>query len=255
MCVVSIFILTVHPQYAIIFSGKGVDFMHHRQKTGGRVFFIFAATFASLAAVGLCAMFCLNSYVKRSVKSLIISPEDAAEYDADCIIILGCKVKDDGVPSDMLRDRLTRGIELYRSGAAPKLLMSGDHGRETYNEVGAMKQYAIDAGVPSEDVFMDHAGFSTYETMYRARDIFGAKKVVIVTQKYHIYRSLYVAKNLGLDAVGVTCDYETYRGQFKRDAREVLARCKDALMCVLKPEPKYLGDAIPVSGNGDITND
>lgn len=214
-----------------------------------------ALAVAALAAAGLCTLLGLNAYVKNSVGGLIITPEEAAGYDADCIIVLGCKVKDDGSPSDMLRDRLTRGVELYMDGASGKILMSGDHGRKNYNEVGAMKRFAIDAGVPSKDVFMDHAGFSTYETMYRARDVFGAKKVIIVTQRYHLYRSLYIARSLGLDAVGVCSDYQTYRGQLRRDVREVLARCKDAVSCVLKPKPKYLGEAIPVSGDGDLTND
>lgn len=213
------------------------------------------AALAGIAAAGLCAMLGINAYVKNSVSDMIVTSEDAKDFDADCIVILGCKVKDDGQPSDMLRDRLQRGIELYRLGAAPKIIMSGDHGRKNYNEVGTMKQYAVEAGVPSSDVFMDHAGFSTYETVYRAKEIFGAKKVVIVTQKYHLYRALYIAKSLGLDAVGVDSDLETYRGQLKRDVREVLARCKDFATSIIKPKPTYLGEAVPVSGDGDITND
>ena len=213
------------------------------------------AALAGIAAAGLCAMLGINAYVKNSVSDMIVTSEDAKDFDADCIVILGCKVKDDGQPSDMLRDRLQRGIELYRLGAAPKIIMSGDHGRKNYNEVGTMKQYAVEAGVPSSDVFMDHAGFSTYETVYRAKEIFGAKKVIIVTQKYHLYRALYIAKSLGLDAVGVDSDLETYRGQLKRDIREVLARCKDFATSIIKPKPTYLGEAVPVSGDGDITND
>lgn len=213
------------------------------------------AALAGIAAAGLCAMLGINAYVKNSVSDMIVTSEGAKDFDADCIVILGCKVKEDGQPSDMLRDRLQRGIELYRLGAAPKIIMSGDHGRKNYNEVGTMKQYAVEAGVPSSDVFMDHAGFSTYETVYRAKEIFGAKRVIIVTQKYHLYRALYIAKSLGLDAVGVDSDLETYRGQLKRDIREVLARCKDFATSIIKPKPTYLGEAVPVSGDGDITND
>ena len=214
-----------------------------------------AAAFLSLAAAGLAALLGVNAYVKSAVSDMIISAEEASGYGADCVIVLGCKVKENGVPSDMLRDRLTRGVELYRLGAAPKILMSGDHGREDYNEVGAMKSYAEEAGVPSEDVFMDHAGFSTYETMYRAKEVFKARRVVIVTQEYHLYRALYIAKKLGLEAVGVSSDLETYRGQLKRDVREVLARSKDFMTCIFTPKPKYLGEAIPVSGDGNLTND
>jgi len=181
--------------------------------------------------------------------------EDAAKLtDLDCILVLGCQVKSDGVPSHMLEDRLRRGVELYHAGVAPKLLMSGDHGQTDYDEVNTMKQYAIDAGVPSEDIFMDHAGFSTYESMYRAKEVFCASKILIVTQEYHLYRAIYVARALGLEACGVACDYRTYSGQFYRDVREVLARTKDFAKCIFKPEPTFLGEEIPISGNGNLTN-
>jgi len=121
--------------------------------------------------------------------------------------------------------------------------------------IGIMKQYAIDAGVPSEDIFMDHAGFSTYESVYRAKAIFQAENIVVVTQEYHLYRALYIAQNFGLTAHGVACDNVLYAGQTMRDLREVLARNKDFLTSVFKPEPTYLGEAIPVNGNGDLTND
>jgi vancomycin permeability regulator SanA len=155
----------------------------------------------------------------------------------------------------MLHDRLRRGVELYEAGAAPKLLMTGDHGRKNYDEVDVMKSFAVDAGIASENVFMDHAGFSTYESMYRAKEIFQAKKVIIVTQQYHLYRAIYIAESLGLEAYGVAADYRSYYGQTKRDIREVLARVKDFGTSILKPKPTYLGDAIPIWGDGNQTND
>lgn len=209
-----------------------------------------------LAVIGIGTVFGVNVYVKGVGNDNLLTAEQAAELEGvDCIIVLGCQVKDDGTPSDMLKDRLTRGIELYELGAAPKLLMSGDHGRKEYDEVGTMKQYAIDAGIPSEDIFMDHAGFSTYETVYRAKEIFGADKVIIVTQEYHLYRALYIAEKMDIEAYGVSSDYHTYAGQSMRECREILARCKDFVTTIFKPEPTYLGEAIPVSGNGDVTND
>ena len=138
---------------------------------------------------------------------------------------------------------------------SPILLMSGDHGRKEYDEVNAMKHYAIDNGVLSENIFMDHAFFSTYETVYRAKEIFEAEKVIIVTQEYHLYRALYIADQFGMDAYGVSADLNKYAGQSMRDFREVLARCKDFAMCIFKPEPTFLGEVIPISGNGDLTND
>lgn len=209
-----------------------------------------------LALLGGIIILGINAYVKHSVADRILTSEKAAELaDVDCIMVLGCQVKDSGKPSDMLADRLRRGIEVYELGASPKLLMSGDHGRTEYDEVNTMKQVAIDAGIPSSDVFMDHAGFSTYESVYRARDIFEADKIIIITQEYHLYRALFIAEKLGVEAYGVASDYHTYYGQAMRDFREILARNKDFLMTIFKPEPTYLGEAIPVSGDGDLTND
>lgn len=208
------------------------------------------------AALGFCIVLAVNAHVRTVGSTRLLAPEQAAELEeVDCIIVLGCQVKTDGSLSHMLRDRLIRGVELYHAGASPKLLMSGDHGRVNYDEVNAMKAYAVENGVPSVDVFMDHAGFSTYETVYRAKEIFGADKVIIVTQEYHLYRALYIAEALGIEAYGVSADLNRYGGQTMRDIREVLARCKDFAMCIFKPEPTYLGEAIPVSGNGDLTND
>jgi len=209
-----------------------------------------------LILIATVAVLVVNARVKAVGAAHLLSAMKAAALDdVDCIVVLGCHVFEEGSLSHMLRDRLLRGVELYHAGAAPKLLMSGDHGQQDYNEVGAMKQFAIQNGVPSEAVFMDHAGFSTYETIYRAKEIFKAERILIVTQEYHLYRALYIAKQFGVEAYGVSADLNTYAGQAVRDAREVLARCKDALFCVFKPEPTFLGEAIPVSGNGDSTND
>ncbi len=211
--------------------------------------------FACIALAGIVGIFGIDVYVRGSTAGRILTPEQAADLDADCILVLGCGVYADGTPSPMLSDRLRRGVELYELGAAPKLLMSGDHGSPDYNEVGAMKQYALDRGIDSSDIFMDHAGFSTYESMYRARDVFRAKKVVIVTQQYHLYRALYTARALGLDAYGVAGDYRQYAGQTYRNVREVLARVKDVATGAFKPKPTYLGNVIPITGDGNLTND
>ena len=200
-------------------------------------------------------VFVINLYVKKSTKKQIIENNDYSKLkDIDCIIILGAGIWGDK-PSPMLEDRLLQGISLYENNVSSKIIMSGDHGKEDYDEVNIMKDFAIEKGVPSENIFMDHAGFSTYESIYRAKEIFGAKKVVIVTQKYHLYRSLYIANQLGLDAYGVGADPRQYVGATYRELREILARNKDFVKCIFKPEPTYLGDTIPVSGDGDVTND
>ncbi len=209
-----------------------------------------------MVVLGSAAVLGVNGYVKHVGGRYMLSPSAAAGMeDVDCIIVLGCQVRDNGTPSPMLRDRLQRGVELYDLGAAPKLLMSGDHSREDYDEVGAMKRFAVEAGVPSADVFMDHAGFSTYETMYRAKEMFGAEKVLVVTQEYHLYRSLYIARQLGMEAYGVSAEAYDYAGQSMRDAREVLARCKDFAVALWQPELDGVGEMIPVSGDGDVTNE
>jgi vancomycin permeability regulator SanA len=195
----------------------------------------------------------INFYVVKSSEKYILEMKEAGE-GYDCVLVLGCGVWGDR-PSHMLEDRLLVGIELCKNGASEKLLMSGDHGSDEYDEVNVMKKFATDRGLDSEDVFMDHAGFSTYESMYRARDIFKAKKVLIVTQEYHLYRAIFVARRLGLDAYGVTSDLRDYGGQIFRDIREILARNKDMIYTIVQPEPTYLGKAIPVNGNGDLTND
>ncbi len=196
----------------------------------------------------------INAHVKNKTKELIVTPKECENFSADCIIVLGCGVKDDGTPSDMLKDRLKMGIELYNLGVAPKLLMSGDHGQVEYDEVNTMKDFAVSMGVPEEDIFLDHAGFSTYDSICRASEIFGAEKVVIVSQKYHLHRALYIADAFDIDARGVGADYHTYYGQTMRDFREVLARVKDYFNSILKPSPKYLGEEISLQANGNVTN-
>ena len=118
-----------------------------------------------------------------------------------------------------------------------------------------MKKFAIEKGVPSEDIFMDHAGFSTYESIYRAKEIFDADNIVIVTQEYHLYRALYIADKLDINAYGINSDPRQYSGQLFREIREILARNKDFINCIIKPKPTYLGESIPVSGDGNVTND
>lgn len=206
------------------------------------------------ALIGIM-MLSINFYVVNKTKNKIVTEKQAKELEnVDCILVLGAGIWGDK-PSPMLEDRLLQGITLYNNQTSLKIIMSGDHGKEEYDEVNVMKDFAIEKGVKSEDIFMDHAGFSTYDSVYRAKEIFKAQKIIIVTQKYHLHRALYVAEKLGIEAYGVASDPREYRGQVVRELREVLARDKDFFKCIIKPEPTYLGDTIPVSGNGDATND
>jgi len=205
--------------------------------------------------LGLLILFGVSAYVVVSTSGRIKTLDEISGDRYDCILVLGAGVWEGNKPSPMLEDRLLKGIELYKAGIAPKIIMSGDHGTESYDEVNVMKKYAIDHGVPSEDIFMDHAGFSTYDSVYRAIHIFQAKKVLIVTQEYHLYRALYIAKQLDLSADGVAAEKIAYSNQWIRDLREVLARDKDVVKSLLKPKSTYLGDPIPLDQSGDVTND
>ena len=204
-----------------------------------------------ITTVGCFMIVGINIYMCQSTRNQFSHELE----NADCILVLGAGVRKDNTPTSMLNDRLEEAVQLYKDKKAPKIIMSGDHGREDYDEVNVMKKFAIEKGVPSSDIFMDHAGFSTYESIYRAKEIFQVQKMIIVTQDYHLYRALYIANELGIEAVGYASNPRTYRGQLKRDVREIAARCKDYFTCLYKPKPTYLGESIPVSGNGDITND
>jgi len=208
----------------------------------------------------------INLFMIKTTEDQIVSSYDGtsgsvsnetlveiSRIEPECIMVLGASVHPDGTPSPMLEDRLETGIELYNRGVAPKLLLTGDNGQIEYNEVEAMKNYAVNAGVPEEDIFLDHAGFSTYDSVYRASYVFGVESMVAVTQEYHLFRTLHGCKKMGIEAVGIGADQEVYAGQEYREIREVLARVKDFVMWLIKPEATFLGEAIPISGSGIVT--
>lgn len=203
------------------------------------------------AAAILIYALSINSFMLEAY-SKSITEKPTQTYD--CILVLGCGVKDDGTPSDMLMDRILTGVELYEQGVAPVIIMSGDHGKKDYDEVNTMKNHAVKLGVPADKIFLDHAGFSTYESMYRAKAIFGVKSAAIVTQEYHLFRAMHDAETFGIYSAGVPADKHRYYGQTTRDIREIIARNKDFLFCLFKPKPTYLGDSIPLSLDGNVTN-
>lgn len=180
-----------------------------------------------------------NGIVVVSGGERIVSPDRAAKLkNVECILVLGCRVYSNE-PSAMLRDRVMQGVELYNLGASDTLFMTGDSRDRYYDETGAMSRLAQENGVPKADIVTDRYGLSTYESIYRAAKAYGYKKIIIVTQRYHLYRALYIAKQLGIEAYGVASDTREYKGQLNRDVREIAARSKDFLYCILKPEPEY----------------
>ena len=190
-------------------------------------------------AVVLCsagiAVLAVSLSIKASVADKVIAPNDAYLLeDVDLILVLGAGLRPDGSPSDMLADRLRVGIDLVKSGSCDTILMSGDNSGEHYNEVAAMKLFAEENGVAAENILTDGKGYSTYESVFRAVKEYGAKKIIIVTQKYHLYRALYIAKTFGIEAYGVSADLRPYRMQAYRDLREHVARFKDFLLTLEK---------------------
>ena len=207
---------------------------------------------ALAAGIGVIAV---NAHVTRQTRDYIIPESALGSLDGiDCVLVLGCGVRTDGKPTDMLADRIKVGIRVYESGVSDRLLMSGDHSRTNYDEVNTMKSIAVESGIPADNVFCDHAGFSTYESMYRALDIFGADKIIIVTQSYHLPRAIYNARRLGIEAYGVSADERVYAGQTYYDLREVLARVKDFFYCIFRPEPTFRGEKIPITALGSLTD-
>ena len=196
----------------------------------------------------------INIYMIESTKNKILNIDDIQNVEnIDAILILGCKAYSDG-PSLMLEKRLNKGVEIYHK-INSKIILSGDHGTKGYDEVNVMKEYILKDHIPNQDIFLDHAGFNTYDSIYRVQKIFNAKKIVIVTQKYHLYRAIYIANHLGVDAYGVEADDIPYRGiMIKNEIREILSRDKNFFKVIFKPKSKYLGDKIDLNGKSDVTN-
>ena len=186
----------------------------------------------SIAVISLVLLFLLaiNFIVIAGAGKITVGNKDyTVEKKYDAIVVLGAGLRQDGTPSNMLEDRLNGAIELYKKGVAPKIILSGDCSGEDYDEVSSMKKFCIDNGVPEDDIVRDDNGFSTYETMDNVVNKMGYKKIIVVTQKYHIYRSVYLARRMGAEADGFSTDYRDYifLAQRKRDVREFAARIKD----------------------------
>lgn len=197
----------------------------------------------------LLAVFLINLDVGLKSMQYIFSDADKAPK-AEVALILGAKVFSDGGLSDMLRDRADTAIGLYESGKVNKILMSGDHGTTAYDEVNAVKKYLLEKGVKEGDIFLDHAGFDTYDSLYRAKEIFQAQSVAIVSQNFHLPRAVYIGRSLGLEAYGVSADTHVYGGIENNKNREILADVKAFWGVNLRVKPKFLGSPIPLSGDG-----
>ncbi|MBN2351258.1 MAG: YdcF family protein [Spirochaetales bacterium] len=206
---------------------------------------------AGLACVFLGSVL-INAVVSASARGRITSPAEARP--ARAILLLGAKVYPDGRVSAVVEDRVRTAAEVYRAGKSKKILVSGDHGTNYYDEVDAIRKRLTAAGIPEEDIFLDHAGFNTYDSLYRARSVFGADSLIVVTQRFHIARALFLADRFGIRAEGVAADRRTYRDEARNELREFLARVAAFFNAVVfRPRPKFLGPPIDLSGDGRVT--
>lgn len=172
----------------------------------------------------------INGYMMLHTTGKVLTQKEAASLeDVDAIVVLGASVHGKK-PSSMLQDRLDTALGLYDAGVSHTLIMSGDGSKQYYDEAGAMKLYAMEYGVDESYIKLDHMGLCTYDSMKHVKETFQAKKIVIVTQRYHIYRALYIAGQMGMEAYGVSSDLRSYSGQQNREIREIAARCKDFIM-------------------------
>lgn len=180
----------------------------------------------------------INFYVILSTKNMIVSGDSELLTDIDYIVVLGAGIRR-GKPSPMLEDRLKTGISLYNNDISNKILITGDHMNDDYDEVTVMKNYLLEHGIPEEDIITDNYGISTYDSIYRVKNVYKSNKVVIVSQRYHLYRALFLSDNLDLESYGVEANLRYYYGQWYREIREILARNKDFIKGIIKPKAVY----------------
>ncbi len=185
----------------------------------------------------------INIYINNRAKNIC----DIEDTHKQAALVLGARVYSNGTLSGIFQDRIDTAIDLYRNNKVDKILVSGDHGQDNYDEVNVAKNYLLSKNIKKEDIFLDHAGFDTYDSIYRAKEIFQAESLIVVTQNFHLKRALYIANSLDVDVCGYSSDLHRYYGENKRQAREVLAKVKAWFNVVLNSKPKYLGDKIPLS--------
>jgi SanA protein len=231
---------------------KGGGFRHLLRQT--------LALGLALAILGILFVISTDAFVASTGRGRVVAYDQlaalAGEAGFDCIIVPGALVYPDGHPSEMLADRLDMAIRLFNDGLAPRILVSGDHGRPEYNEVASMRNYLMAAGIPESCIFMDHAGFDTFDTVYRAKAVFQVRRAIFTTQDFQLLRALYIGSRLGVDLWGVDAQYSASYYRIWYRIREYLARTKAFLDCeIWHATPTFTGPSIPISGDGRVTAD
>jgi len=203
----------------------------------------------------ILAVIIWSNYAVRSESGGYIYQDINKIPTAQVALILGAGVKPNKEMSDVFRDRVDTAIKLYKNKKVLKIIISGDHGKKYYDEVTAAKKYVLEKGIPPEDVFLDHAGFDTYDSLYRARYIFEADSIIVVTQNFHLPRAIFIARKLGLNATGLSADLHQYSGIGLMRNREIFADIKAYFDVILNEKPKFLGPKIDLKGSGLTTWD
>jgi SanA protein len=215
------------------------------------------AAFAMVAIVlvVISSAWAANFWVKHQASSHVFTSIDELE-PRTVAIVLGARVSADGRPSAALEDRLQTALDLYESGKVRRLLVSGDHGRRGYDEVNAMHGWLLARGVPGQDIFLDHAGFRTFDTMERAARVFQVQDAIVCTQRFHLDRAVFLARRAGIDAVGISADRRRYAMASRDARREFLARTRAVVDSYLPfTSPRFLGDPIPIDGDATLSHD
>jgi SanA protein len=209
-------------------------------------------TLAALVVLGVAGWaFGANASVLRASRERVVDVDRASP--APVIVVLGAGLRPDGAPSDILEDRLETARSLYVAGRAPRILCSGDHGSRSHDETGAMARWLESRGVPAEAIFLDHAGFDSWNTVVRARRVFGVTRAIFVTQRYHLPRVLWTASRVGIDAQGVAADRRPYPAMPWYETRELASRTKATLDVAIARPPRALGEPVDLTGDGRVT--
>lgn len=199
-----------------------------------------------LVIIGLVTIVSINYYVKSSTKkNIYYSIKRFPKNDVG--IIFGAGINGDQ-PSKYLKDRLDTGILLYKANRINKILLSGDNGRDEYDELTVMKNYCFNHGVDTTKIFVDYAGFDTYSTMYRAKHIFNIKRATLISQEYHLNRAIYIGQKLGIKSVGYSANNGEYLGYKYVTFREYGSICKSFFDVLRNREPRFLGNPIDING-------
>ena len=208
-----------------------------------------------MALFTVMLVFFITIHIKNFAKPYIFDSKSIDKPACYTAIVLGASVHRNGNLSSILSDRVDGALELYNSGKIKRFLLSGDHGQTDYDEVNTMKNYLIKEGVDSADIFLDHAGFDTYSSMVRAKEVFKVDSLYIVTQQYHLYRAVYIARKIGLNAYGYVADKREYNAIVKYTLREWLANVKSWIWVNTNHKPIFLGDQIPINGDSKASWD